>query len=238
MKKLLILLLCLALAMSMLLTSCNKDEDGGNDEGSGAQGGSGNEGGNEGDNEGGNTENGGGNEGGEDENKPTACEHEGIIICEKCFAALYSADLPAFDFGDELALAVKVTDAEIKMTSYEPENAGILTANIAEAYVGLDDDGKLVGYGVAKLYMSYSKYDRTDDIDAYVFIEGNTIYLSTEGIAIHEDARPIDSVYSIDLSRVPELEEAYNMLVGLRPTIEGYTVMIYELITENLLPLF
>ncbi len=292
MKKLFLLMLCLFIAMSLVLTSCGGDKDKNDDkpgegenntpddgnnpgEGEGTNPGEGegnkpgegeNEGNKPGEGEGTNPGEGEGNKPGEGENegdkpgegenegnkpgegenegnKPgegddTACDginHTGSVVCEKCFTPLYTATLPAMPAINSVGM--KITDFDVTMNG-SSEDAGKLTATIIEAFIELDEEGMLQGYGKAVLKLAYSNYSRTDELAADVFIEDNIIYIAVNGEVFGSANDEQNIAMCVDVFSVREIREAMATLETVQPMIEKYLPLVENWITTSLLPIF
>ncbi len=221
MKKLLLLMLCLIFAMSMVLSSCNKredvedddkttDDDQDDDDDQGNQG-----------------------------NKPACDNHVGTVICENCFTALYSfAEIPAVPDIDTIGMKLTDFSVVINEDEYNREGSGTLTADVAEAFVGLTDDGKLYGYGTASLTLDYKNYAREDTLAAKVFIEDNKVYVVIDGTEFGSSSQQMHGVYFVDINRVPELMESEAQLNSAANMLAQYAPVVTEWLTGSLLPVF
>ncbi len=219
MKKLFLLLLCLLMTVSMVLTSCkDKKPDPGENPGEqtpGTQNPGENPGGNNpgGNNPGGNNP-GGNNPGGDNPGGDTVLTGAGI--------------------------GAKISDLEFTMDD-SSTGKGTLTATILEGYVIMDESGAFNGYGNAKLSLDYAQIDRVDAIDAKMFIENNVLYLSAVGTEFGGNQQALDSCISMDVMKIKEFKEIADAMTEAEETlkmIEANMPAIEQVINESLAPIF
>ncbi len=220
MKKTLLLILCLILAMSLALTSCkkNKDDPSKDDPGENVTPETPEE--------------------PEDPTPPaeTVCAHEGTLLCTKCYEPVYTeGTLPAIPVAD--SFGAKVTDLNIVLED-SPEHAGTVTMKIIEGYLSLDAEGMLQGYGTAELAMAYSDYSRNDTLAADIFIEDNVLYISTSGSAFDNTEAAGATYGMMDISKMQALVDIKEQLAAYQPMMEQYMPVLEGWLTGSLLPIF
>ncbi len=255
MKKLVLVMFCLIIAMSLVLTSCDKisalfgkDKGGTDDTGNtGDTGDTGDKDNNGGTDDTGNTDNNGGSgdQGGADNgdggntDEPAACTHEGALICEKCFETLYAIEtlpaIPSIPAAD--SIGIKVTDIDM-VIGENVSDKGDLTMTMTEGYVALGENGKLQGYGTAKLSVDFRAYERVNDLEFDVLIEDNVLYYSQKGNSLDSSDIPIDTVGCYKVEDVKALKELKGQLEDIQAMAEQYMPIVEAWMNETLLPLF
>lgn len=173
------------------------------------------------------------------ETRPIAAlGHSGDAICEVCFGTIFT--LPEIDFSEYESVKVSLEDYTLTLNYNDDYNiiqSGTMTLDICEGYVGLDDDGALVGAfkAIVKMAGTVSGANNTALINGV--IEGNAIYLGLEGAVTPDNTENQKSYVKYDLSSVAEaeqfaeLEEQLAMVEELLPEIE-------EWYNETLAPVF
>ena len=247
MKKLLLLLLCLVLAMSFVLTSCNKDDEENNEE---------------------NNENNENNETththswgewivktpatctakGQEERACSGCTekevrditvpHNGVIVCETCYTPLITFD--AVTVPEMSSFGVKISNYSAKFTEGSALNTGVMGMENAELFVTVDEDGMLQGYGTGKLTMAYG-YDnnRVSAVDAKFYIEDNVLWFDAYGVTpMNNSTNPDDVVGYIDVTKIAELVEIKAQAEQAMAMVNQYLPAVETWYEESLAPIF
>ena len=260
MKKLLLLVLCLVLAMSFALTSCdlfNKGNDDQNNEN--------------------NNENNQNNENKDEGNTHThawgewtvvtpatclakgseerACSgcteketrdvvatgHSGVLVCDTCYESLVQFDAVTLPSVEDLtSFGLKITDFSGKFTKqYSATQNGVMGMQDAELYITIDDNGNIDGYGKGKLAVAYSYNNRTSLLDAVFYIEDNVIWFDAYGVApMTNSTLPTDVVGYVNVTDIPQFAEVMAQVEQYAAMAELYVPTVAEWYEETLLPLF
>ncbi len=234
MKKLLFLLLCLVFSMTLLLTSCNfgntsagnEDEDSENDDK------------NKDDDDDDDDDKDDGND--EGTNQITDCSkgHTGAIICENCLEPLFTADIPVLPAFDTLGM--KLTNFTVNLDDDASLNSegNDFIAKVGELFVRLDENGKLYGYGTAKVEFDPKDNGVKAELDALVLVEDATVYFSLDGIGLIEDTdQEPSAIFCVSADKIAEMVVAETQLSEMEEAINEISPTIEEWLTDSLIPI-
>ena len=256
-KRFLLLILALTmLVMSFALTSCGDDGDEGGDGGSSSTGGSGDSG----------AGNGGSacqhtygawavttaptcTTAGVESRTCSKCNtpetrtvaalgHDGDLVCEVCYATMFN--LPEVDFSEYKSVGIELKDYTLTLVYAEDNNRvhnSTMTIDVIEGYVGLDENGELVGAGKGTVKNVGATTNITSNIEFTFVLEDGVLYGGMEGNNFEVNTTLDDNQYvKIDLTAetTPELAEVEEVLTQ----VEALVPVIEEWYNEELAPIF
>lgn len=251
MKKKLLLLLALILCFSMIfvLASCGEDDkttnnspnssiDGGSNNG-GSNGGSNSGGSNNGGND--NEGNNGGNNGGS--NSGTSSLGTPVSI-------------PDLDYSFNInienvnSVAFKVTDAKLTLDNtvvgegndyFTKDEYTVYSVTVGEGYIGLDDNGKLVGYGKGVLNSKGVHTGVDQNFNCGFYIENNDVYFDFGGGVTGEYTEKVPyqafKVSVDDITELVEMESDLSEMEGQMEQIEALLPEVEAWVTDVLIPI-
>lgn len=107
---------------------------------------------------------------------------ENTLVCTKCCQPLVT--VPQLENKEYDSIAVKLTNLNIDVEDVErPEDSAVITAvKLIEAYVRVDENNNLVGYGNGILKLVAKNTGVEDEIEATIYLDGGYIYTYTDGV--------------------------------------------------------
>ena len=107
---------------------------------------------------------------------------ENTLVCTKCCQPLVT--VPQLENKEYDSIAVKLTNLSIDVEDVErPEDSAVITAvKLIEAYVRVDENNNLVGYGNGILKLVAKNTGVEDEIEATIYLDGGYIYTYTDGV--------------------------------------------------------
>ena len=176
----------------------------------------------------------------EPETRSYTASHEGAIICENCGAAALKFD--AFDFSAVKSFGIKISDLEaiVIQNDYSASN-GTLTLENTELYVGLDDNDELTGYGKATLKTVYKNIPGglTTTMEVVLYVEDTMVYIGAAGKSPLSNAiYNVNEYIACDISKIPELVTAKDLLEQSEGLIDEYAASLEEFFEDTLAPIF
>lgn len=166
-------------------------------------------------------------------------QHEGAIVCENCGASALKFD--AFDFSAVKSFGIKIAELQaiVIHNDFSASN-GTLTLENTELYVGLDDNDELTGYGKATLKTVYENIPGlTTTMEVVLYVEDTTVYIGAAGKApLSNSIYNINEYISCDIEKIPELVTAKDLLEQTEDLIEEYAASLEEFVEETLAPIF
>lgn len=163
----------------------------------------------------------------------TAEGHTDSIICQKCQAQLVELPEITIEEGENYTLKITDFDATIIDDNYIEESSTSEMLKLFEAYVTIDENGNLYGYGngVLKSVGTNTKVECTSDLTVY-FLDGY-VYLRNVGNT-DTDSTLNETTYNkkaLTQQDVDEIKGTIEQVTELLPKIEAWY-------NDTLIPLF
>ena len=175
----------------------------------------------------------------EPETRNFTAKHEGTIVCENCGEPTISYD--ALDFSAHKSFGLKLTDIEavINNDNHIEESATLVLEN-SEFYVGLNDNDELVGYGTATLKTTFKNIPSlVTEANVLLFIEDGMVYIGVDGATpMSSEIESNDMAIAINIEKIPALVKAQELLEQTDGAVDGYATALEEFFEETLAPIF
>ncbi len=167
-----------------------------------------------------------------------ALGHDGDLVCEVCYETVFN--VPTVDFSEYKSIGLELKDYTLTLVykeNYDSVYDSTMTIDVLSGYVGLDDNGELVGAGKGTIRNVGANTNLDNSMELTFVIENGVLYAGMEGDNFEVNTTYGENQYvKIDLTAetAPELEEMEEILAQ----VEALVPVIEEWYNEEFAPIF